>query len=80
MPFILFFLFMYTLGKASRKKVAVLLDFVKMRGGPAQIFWHIGVQKKWHKLSKLGGGGGGVKVISTKSKRIATFFVKPSLT
>ena len=24
---------------------------------PAQIFWHIAVQKKWHKLSKLGGGG-----------------------
>ena len=67
------------------KKVAVLLDFVQMRGGralpkffvqfsriywvnlgmgregetPAQIFWHIGVKKKWYKLSKLGGGGGG---------------------
>ena len=69
-----------------RKKVAVLLDFVQMRGGegpfqifcplftnciywvnlgmgregetPAQIFWHIGVQKKWYKLSKLGGGWG----------------------
>ena len=66
------------------KKVAVLLDFVQMRGGgpaqifcplftnciywvnlgmgregetPAQIFWHIGVKKKWYKLSKLGGGG-----------------------
>ena len=26
---------------------------------PAQIFWHIGVQKKWYKLSKLGGGGRG---------------------
>ena len=26
---------------------------------PAQIFWHIAVQKKWHKLSKLGGGGEG---------------------
>ena len=24
---------------------------------PAQIFWHIGVQKKWYKLSKGGGGG-----------------------
>ena len=23
---------------------------------PAQIFWHIGVQKKWYKLSKSGGG------------------------
>ena len=70
----------------SPEKVAVLLDFVQMRGGegpaqifcplftnciywvnlgmgregetPAQIFWHIGVQKKWYKLSKLGGGGG----------------------
>ena len=39
---------------------------------PAQIFWHIGVQKKWYKLSKLGGGG--VEVIWTKSKRTATFF------
>ena len=45
-----------------RKKGAVLF---------AQIFWHIGVQKKWHKLSKLGGG---VEVIWTKSKRTATFF------
>ena len=26
---------------------------------PAQIFWHIGIQKKWYKLSKLGGGWGG---------------------
>ena len=25
---------------------------------PAQFFWYIGVQKKWYKLSKLGGGGG----------------------
>ena len=40
---------------------------------PAQIFWHIGVKKKWYKLSKLGGGGG-VEVIWTKSKRTATFF------
>ena len=24
---------------------------------PAQIFWHIGIKKKWYKLSKLGGGG-----------------------
>ena len=38
---------------------------------PAQIFWHIGVQKKWYKLSKLGGE---VEVIWTKSKRTATFF------
>ena len=27
-------------------------------GTPAQIFRHIGVQKKRYKLSKLGGGGG----------------------
>ena len=68
------------------KKVAVLLDFVQLRGGegPAQIFlstfhklyifgefgdgegggdpcpnfWHIGVEKKWYKLSTLGRGGG----------------------
>ena len=50
---------------------------------PAQIFWHIGVQKKWYKLSKLGGGGrkegGWFEVIWTKSKRTATFFGKPSL-
>ena len=39
---------------------------------PAQIFWHIGVQKKWYKLSKLGGRG--VDVIWTKSRRTATFF------
>ena len=25
----------------------------------AQIFWHVGIQKKWFNLSKLGGGGGG---------------------
>ena len=43
---------------------------------PAQIFWHIGVQNKLYKLSKLGGGGagGGDEVIWTKSKRTATFF------
>merc|ERR1712155_319108 len=23
---------------------------------PTQSFWHIGVQKKWYKMSKLGGG------------------------
>ena len=88
------------------KRIAVLLDFVQMRGGegpaqifcplftnciywvnlgmgreeetPAQIFWHIGIQKKWYKLSKLGGEGGGVKVIWTKYKRTATFFGSPS--
>ena len=46
-------------------------------GTPTQIFWHIGVQKKWYKLSKLGGGGGGeVEVIWTKSKRTVTYFWK----
>ena len=44
---------------------------------PAQFFWHIDVQKKWYKLSKLGGGGGGG--IWTKSKKTATFFGRPSL-
>ena len=34
-------------------------------------FWR---KKKWYKLSKLG-----VQVIWAKSKRTATFFVKPSL-
>ena len=32
------------LGKVSRGKSAVLLDFVQMRGdgeGPVQIFWHL---------------------------------------
>ena len=33
-----------------------------------------GDQKKWYKLSKLGGGGG--EVIWTKSKRTATFFLE----
>ena len=28
-------------------------------GTPTHFFWHIGVQKKWYKLSKLGGEGGG---------------------
>ena len=48
-------------GKASRKKVAVLLDVVQMRVGGetlAQIFWHLGVQNKWYKLPKFKGGGG----------------------
>ena len=31
------------------------------------IFWHIGVQKKWYNLSKLGGG---IEVIWTKSKQL----------
>ena len=45
---------------------------------PAQIFWHIGVQKKCYKLSKLGGGG--VEVIWTKFKRTATFLFYLRLT
>ena len=83
------------------KKVAVLLNFVQMRGSggralpkffihvsqtlyigliwgwggrggdPFPNFLHIGVQKKWYKFSKLGGG---VVVIWTKSKRTVTFF------
>ena len=44
------------------------------RETPAQIFWYIGVQKKWYKLSKLGEGGGVVEVIWTKSNRTATCF------
>ena len=39
---------------------------------PAKNFWHVGVKKKWYKLSKFWGGG--VEVIWTKSKRTATFF------
>ena len=39
---------------------------------PAKKIWHIGVKKKWYKLSKFWGGG--VEVIWTKSKRTATFF------
>ena len=39
------------------------------RGGetPAQIFWHIGVKKKWYKLSKLGGGRGNLDKIQKNS-------------
>ena len=44
----------------------------------AQIFWHIGVQQKWYKLSKLGGGGV-EQVIWTKSKRTATYFFREAL-
>ena len=45
---------------------------------PAKIFWHIGVKKKWNKLSKLGGGGrGNLDKIQKKSD---FFFRKPSLT
>ena len=34
---------------------------------PAQIFWHIGVKKKWYKLSKLGGGRGNLDKIQKNS-------------
>ena len=34
---------------------------------PAQIFWHIGVQKKRYKLSKLGGGRGNLDKIQKNS-------------
>ena len=44
-------------------------------GEGARIIWHIGVKKKWYKLSKLEGDRGGrVEVIWTTSKRTATFF------
>ena len=46
------------------KKIAVLLDFVQMRGrfeGPAQIFCHIGVKKKVVQVVQIRGRG--VKVI-----------------
>ena len=36
------------LGVVSRKKVAVLLDFVQIRGGgPAQIFCHLLIKHFW---------------------------------
>ena len=41
---------------------------------PAQIFWHIGVKKKWYKLSKLGGGGGGGRGNLDKIQKISNFF------
>ena len=44
MRYITFDLLDNTIGKGSRKKAAVLLDFVQMRGGgegPAQIFWQL---------------------------------------
>ena len=49
-------------------------------GGGCPIFWHIGVQKKWYKLSKLGGGGeGGQGNLDKIQKNSYFFFVKPSL-
>ena len=34
---------------------------------PAQFFWHIGVKKKWYKLSKLVGGQGNLDKIQKNS-------------
>ena len=42
------------------------------RGRPLPKFFDTSAFKKWYKLSTLGGGG--AKVIWTKSKRTATFF------
>ena len=39
---------------------------------PDQILWHIVVQKKWYKLSKLGGGG--ARVNSDKIQKNSNFF------
>ena len=41
---------------------------------PAQIFWHIGVQKKWYKLSKLGVGVGGGQGNLDKIQNNSYFF------
>ena len=46
---------------------------------PARIFWHIGVQKKWYKLSKLGGGGRVEGNLDKIQKNSNFFIVKPSL-
>ena len=43
---------------------------------PAQIFWHIGVQKKWYKLSKLGGGGEGCWGNLDKIQKSSYFFFR----
>ena len=44
---------------------------------PAQIGWHIGVQKKWYKLSKLGGRGGwGGRGNLDKIKKNSYFFLE----
>ena len=46
---------------------------------PAQIFWHIGVQNKLYKLSKLGGGGGRGRGNLNKIQKNSCFFGKPYL-
>ena len=58
------------------KKIAVLLDFVQMRGGRAlpNSFWHNEVQKKWYKLSKLGEVGVGGQGNLDKIQKNSYFF------
>ena len=47
---------------------------------PAQIFWHIGIQKNWYKLSNIGGGGGGGRGnLDRIQKNSYFFFGRPSL-
>ena len=41
---------------------------------PAQFFWHIGVQKKLYKFSKLGGGGWGGQGNLDKIQKNSYFF------
>ena len=64
-------------------KLYILGQFGDGEGGgdPCPIFWHIGVQKKWYKLSKLGGGGGGGGAgnLDKIQKSSYFFFGKPSL-
>ena len=50
------------------------------RETPAQFFWHIDVQKKWYKLSKLEGVGAGRGNLNKIQKNSYFFFGKPSLT
>ena len=64
----------YNVRQGFSKKVAVLLDFVQMRGGegPAQIFGTLAF-KKVAQVVQIRRRGGGVELIWTKSKRTATF-------
>ena len=60
--------------------MAVLLNFVQMRGEtPAQFFGTLPLKKSGKSCPIGGRGGARVEVIWTKSKRTATFFGKPSL-
>ena len=62
-------------GRLHEKKVAVLLDFVQMRGGRAlPKFFGTLVLKEVVHVVLIRGRGGGVEVIWTKSKRISIFF------